>query len=1729
MKTKTIQLAAILILLAITGHKAAAQFIKIDDFVNAVQGNLSGQTSDGPSNGIWHAVGSLSTIVITNSTSPGVGLPGSGTPVTTNAATATAVDGAAYIALPVAIASTSTLATVFMQFDMGTNVATNNVNWDLANVVSGDAGGANQMVELNANGPNRAGITIRNGGNFVELSADGHTVFTPLSNTVYNIWFVVNNAAKNFIIYMSNANTNATDIPSVTRMQIATTTGNTPTTFTTNAIGFRNTTGAALTEFVFGTGGTGNTSQYLYSLYEDPLSLNLTNPITGAAPSSLSPPVITSQPQPEQLFAGGSAAFAVGATGGSLHYQWLSNGVAMVDAGNVAGSGTSTLTITNVSAANAANYSCQITNNNTGTYTSTNSAAASLTIVSPNGAFETSLAAVNPLHFYAFEDAGNPGTGTEVAFDFTGGDNGIYGTDTANASSGNPGPRPSDGYPGFSSGNASAGFFAFAEPSHVTISSPWNINTNTVTITAWINPNGGQDDLEGIAFNRGSGSDVSGLNTAGSGNSTLGYTWNNDAGTINWDSGLQPPSGQWSFVALVVTPTNATIHMMNTNGLSSSTHVFNHANAAFGGTTMIGDDSGTTSGLRTFIGSIDDVAVFKQVLTQSQLQSIFTNASGVTAYAPFNTVALLTPSPIYPGMSAQFSAIVGGSTPLFYTWQVNGVNLTDGANSIGTIIGSATSALTISNLAVGDAGQSYNVTLVTSNSVTSYTSATPAVLNVAVPSGPQNIDTLGFEAAGTDWNTGTNWSDGNPASVSAFSEAGSTYHIVPGTLERTPASTNAVFPGAVMVIEGNGVLFDGGLSSFNTNTTTGELRLKQSGNAPATNFATAYADGGTISFPDLQLNGGQIDNGTSSKVTLIGRLDVLTNSSIYADSASAGAVRTIQINSFLTGPGTITYGYLTSGSVSNDLIISGTTNSFTGKWVVQQGTLLGNALNSLGTNSITVNSNGVLETSYNINDSGANLVLNGQMHLYTSDTFNGVTIAGVSLAAGTYSFAQLRSVYPANFPLTWPVQLGSVIGTNTGVGSITVLTTLGPQFTQQPTPASLSLYPGQTAQFSAIVSGALSYQWWFTNLSNVGAKLSDGVGISGSLSNVLTLSGVTAGQAGTYTLVASNSAGNVASSNAVLTILTPGPATTITMSVVETTGQDWDTAINWSDGNPASLSAYSEPGSTYVVLPGAALQTPTVASNTSFPGAHLVVSNTGALLLEHIGARSVGFADLLVDGGLIDNGADGLVTVTGQLHVANNVTLYTDTNSPPGLVVNFDVPGGVGGTNFAGPGALIDAGHTYWNPISQTGGTGTTAPATNSDGVTTSAITLTVNSGPYGEGNVYGQYGPYNNSAGSAANTPRALESDFLYIANTFVPNFAQNTITNILNNVSVGTYNLILYGNNGGGAGGVVGQQNDWGTTFTVSSDVTSATTLSTSNRTASYTSNAFILGADYVVFSNVVVDVGATITFTWTPNTNAFSPDYAGPNSQGAFNGLQLAAVVPPAAGPRPSRIDAVLSGGGTITYSAGDTNYLSDLNIANAGNTFSGQWNIAQGTLLGSATGSLGTNGITVGAQGALETAYNINDANAGLVLNGKMFLHQNDTFKTAAVNGAQLSPGTYSFAQLSSAFPPAFPASWPLQTGSAVNTGSGNLTVLSGPAAARPVTITGFTIIGGNLVLAGTNGAAFGTYRVLTTTNAAAALSSWIVVTNGSFDGGGNLNATVPFSTSTSQRYYSVVSP
>jgi hypothetical protein len=139
----------------------------------------------------------------------------------------------------------------------------------------------------------------------------------------------------------------------------------------------------------------------------------------------------------------------------------------------------------------------------------------------------------------------------------------------------------------------------------------------------WVNPNGTFDQFAGLLMNRNAGV-AGGFGYAGG---QIGYTWNNNnANTYNFRSGFVPPLNQWSFVGMVVTPTNATIYYGNPpSPLQSAVNVVAHTADVFGNNWQIGSDNSdnANSGARNFVGSIDEVVVFTRSLSPTEMNTLY--------------------------------------------------------------------------------------------------------------------------------------------------------------------------------------------------------------------------------------------------------------------------------------------------------------------------------------------------------------------------------------------------------------------------------------------------------------------------------------------------------------------------------------------------------------------------------------------------------------------------------------------------------------------------------------------------------------------------------------------------------------------------------------------------------------------------------------------------------------------------------------------------------------------------------------------------------------------------------------------------------------------------------------------------------------------------------------------------------------------------------------------------
>ena len=177
-----------------------------------------------------------------------------------------------------------------------------------------------------------------------------------------------------------------------------------------------------------------------------------------------------------------------------------------------------------------------------------------------------------------------------------------------------------------------------------------NLNTNTVTLSAWLNRDGLQPTDAGIFMWRGSAS--AGLRVGTT--NEIRFSWN---GYI-YTSPFVLPDNQWAFVALAITPTNQVVYMSTNGNLRIWTNTTANVAAAFDSVSSIGWDSyGST---RRFNGAIDEVAIFGQALTAAQIGNLL-----LAAQTASPTISLTAPT-----NGASFAA--GADIPLAAAVTTNG-------------------------------------------------------------------------------------------------------------------------------------------------------------------------------------------------------------------------------------------------------------------------------------------------------------------------------------------------------------------------------------------------------------------------------------------------------------------------------------------------------------------------------------------------------------------------------------------------------------------------------------------------------------------------------------------------------------------------------------------------------------------------------------------------------------------------------------------------------------------------------------------------------------------------------------------------------------------------------------------------------------------------------------------------------------------------------------------------
>lgn len=207
---------------------------------------------------------------------------------------------------------------------------------------------------------------------------------------------------------------------------------------------------------------------------------------------------------------------------------------------------------------------------------------------------------------------------------------------------------------------------------------------------------------------------------------------------------------------------------------------------------------------------------------------------------------------------------------------------------------------------------------------------------------------------------------------------------------------------------------------------------------------------------------------------------------------------------------------------------------------------------------------------------------------------NGVFITGAN--SSTYTISNVTSGDAGTYMVAVINSAGSL---NSNDATLTVTTaTSAPAFTTQP--ASQTVTAGGSVTFTAAASGNPSptYQW-----------KKGGSNISGATSASYTISSVVTGDASTYTVVATNSAGSATSNGAVLTVNSTPVITTQPVSQAVTVGAPVTFSVVAS-GSPTPTYRWKKNGTN---ISGATNSTYTISSTTTGSAASYTVTVTNSV------------------------------------------------------------------------------------------------------------------------------------------------------------------------------------------------------------------------------------------------------------------------------------------------------------------------------------------------------------------------------------------------------------------------------------------------------------------------------------------------------------------------------------
>ena len=796
-------------------------------------------------------------------------------------------------------------------------------------------------------------------------------------------------------------------------------------------------------------------------------------------------PLIATQPLSQTNVAGQNVQFSVAASGGILTYQWQTNGVNVGNGGIFSGATSNVLTLTAAPGSSPLSYDVVLANN-VGSVTSSvatlslsphiTAQPAALQATTVNGSASFSVTADgSPALTYQWQATNSAGGFTNLV------DTGAFSGSATPTLSITPATAAQALTYQVVVGNT-FGSVTSTPPSVLTVSSAPVITVNPLSQT------------------------------------------NNAGATVNLSvtaTGTAPLAYQWF-----------------TNGVTGATNVVGNG----------GIVSGATNSTLTLTGISDPWALSYQV--------IVTNSSGSATSSP----ALLTviDPPVIASSPASQSVLVGatvnftvttnsGTAPFTYTWQTNGVNLGNG----GIVSGATTATLTLTGVTTNYA---LNYQVILTNAAGSVTSSPVATLTVHTPPtittnpapdfvvSPGATATFTVAAAG-DPSLIYQWQATN-AAVGGFTNLVDNGQIS-GSTTTTLTISNANTPVALayQVVVNNNY---GSATSSLASLTLGKLiNVQYLGQAGETyhdgHSSIGYTGAAVLGAPGDTWNQEQVHYYSNSGLGGGATANLFTgaplvNAGNNASGLSLGLayqsiVQGAQYNGTPTDLGTTNL----MDSCVSIFAFTGDSGPNNAKTVHTIGGLSGYA----GQTAILVVYAGAPSArTEEINLTGGATGGNSGTQLTTSSTSRQLS-AGVGVAYNTYTNITLTG---GN--LVFTVNDTSALGNNdSGMvnGFQLLIQTPDPLITTNPVSLTEPFgAPSATFTVAATGSTALNYQWQATNSAGGGwTNLVDVVGaVSGSQSNILTFTSVTANEALTYQVVVANGSGSVTSTPASLNVVT---------------------------------------------------------------------------------------------------------------------------------------------------------------------------------------------------------------------------------------------------------------------------------------------------------------------------------------------------------------------------------------------------------------------------------------------------------------------------------------------------------------------------------------------------------------------------------------------------------------